>query len=172
VSFLDAKFTDIGSPESDQHPFADIGVGEAFLSAVYQALRSSPQWERTVLVITYDEWGGFFDHVSPPKVVDDTDPDDVDHRCNTLSCPETPGTHPDYRQLGFRVPCIVVSPYAARGVVVHGGPFEHTSILKMIEWRWDLEPLTARDAHATNLIAALDFDQVNDTPAGGVPVRS
>jgi phospholipase C len=113
VSFVDAKFTDIGAPESDQHPFADIRVGEVFLSAIYSALRSSPQWQRTVLVITCDEWGGFFDHVRPPKVADDTDPEMVDHRCNNAVCSEPPDTHPDYRQLGFRVPCVVVSPYAS-----------------------------------------------------------
>jgi len=166
VSFLDPKFTSIGSPESDQHPFADIRAGEAFLAFVHQTLRASPQWQRTVLVITYDEWGGFFDHVPPPKVRDDTDPASVDHRCNEDSCPESPDAHPDYRQLGFRVPCVVVSPYAPRRVV-HGGPFEHTSILRMIEWRWGLEPLTARDAHANNLAEALDFEHVNSTRAAG-----
>jgi phospholipase C len=169
VSFVDAKFTDIGAPESDQHPFADIRVGEAFLSAIYHALRSSPQWQRTVLVITYDEWGGFFDHVRPPKVEDDTDPDAVDHRCNNAVCSEPPDTHPDYRQVGFRVPCVVVSPHASPGVV-HGGAFEHTSILRMIEWRWGLEPLTARDANAKNLVRALDFEQENDTPLRAIPV--
>jgi phospholipase C len=170
VSFLDAKFTNVGTPESDQHPFADIRVGEAFLSFVYRTLRNSPQWRRTVLVINYDEWGGFFDHVRPSKVEDDTDPAAVDHQCDGGSvCSEPPGTHPDYRQLGFRVPCIVVSPFASHEVI-HGGPFEHTSILRMIEWRWGLEPLTARDANAKNLIEALDFEHENDTPERAIPI--
>ena len=109
-------------------------VGDNFIASVFHAVRTSPQWDRTVLVVTYDEWGGFFDHVPPPKVADDTDPNSVDHTCNVAgTCSEPPGLVPGYRQLGFRVPTVVVSPFSS-GRVVHGGPHEHTSILKMIEW--------------------------------------
>jgi phospholipase C len=168
LSFVDPKFTSIGAPESDEHPFADIRAGEAFLSFVYNTIRNSPQWRRTVLVVTYDEWGGFFDHVRPPRVIDKTDADAVDHRCGGDSvCSEPPGSHPDYRQLGFRVPCLVISPHARSGVI-HDGPYEHTSVLRMVEWRWGLEPLTARDAHANNLVEVLDFDHEEDT-ATGIP---
>jgi hypothetical protein len=100
-----------------------------------------------VLVINFDEWGGFYDHVLPPKVIDDT----VAAALTPVGAP-----HPDYTQLGHRVPCIVVSPFSA-AKVVHAGPYEHTSVLKMIEWRWGLDPLTARDANAKNLAEVLDF---------------
>ncbi len=164
VSFIDPAFSNGNNTESDQHPFADIRIGDRFLAEVFHAVRNGPQWPGTVLVVTYDEWGGFFDHVSPPQVIDDTDPAAVDHRCGIDGC----GGAPDYRQLGFRVPCIVVSPFAASGVT-HGGPYEHTSILRMIEWRWKLKPLRARDANAKNLADVLDFAHANPTLADAVP---
>jgi phospholipase C len=169
VAFVDPKFSNIGGAESDEHPFADVRVGDNFIASVFHAVRTSPQWDRTVLVVTYDEWGGFFDHVPPPKVADDTDPNSVDHTCNVPgTCSEPPGLVPDYRQLGFRVPTVVVSPFSS-GRVAHGGPYEHTSILKMIEWRWGLEPLTTRDREARNLVEVLDFDDANDTADGDIP---
>jgi phospholipase C len=63
---------------------------------------------------------------------------------------------------------VVVSPFSP-GRVVHGGPYEHTSVLKMIEWRWGLEPLTTRDRNARNLVEVLDFEDVNDTPDADIP---
>jgi len=110
---------------------------------VYEAVTRSPQWDRTVLVVNFDEWGGFYDHVVPPKVPDD-------------NVNPNPGPHPDYSQLGFRVPCIVASPWSPKRVV-HDGPYEHCSILRMVEWRWDLPPMTRRDRTAKNLAEVLDF---------------
>jgi phospholipase C len=164
VAFVDPKFSNDQHLESDEHPFADVRVGDKFLADVFHAVRTSPQWSRTVMVVTYDEWGGFFDHVPPPLVTDDTDPATVDHRCGAQGC----GGPPDYRQLGFRVPCVVISPFAPSGVV-HGSPYEHTSILRMIEWRWGLPPLTARDANAKNLAEVLDFGQRNLVPDSAIP---
>jgi phospholipase C len=166
LCFVEAKLNSDpgGLPASDQHPFADLRAGDKFVSDVFHAVRSSPQWHRTVLVVTYDEWGGFFDHVPPPRVTDDTDPASVDHRCTSgVRCAATP----DYRQLGFRVPCVVVSPFSPAGRV-HGGPYEHTSILKLIEWRWQLAPLTSRDRSAKNLADVLDFGRPNTVPASAI----
>ncbi|MGZ4711690.1 MAG: alkaline phosphatase family protein [Acidimicrobiia bacterium] len=128
---------------NDDHPWGDIRVGEGFIRKVYDAVTRSPQWSRTVLVINFDEWGGFYDHVLPPKVQDD-------------NVNPNPGSHPDYKQLGFRVPCVVVSPWSPRTVVTDG-PYEHCSILRMVEWRWGLEPMTLRDRSARNLAETLDF---------------
>jgi phospholipase C len=131
------------SPANDDHPHADIRNGQAFLNLVYRAVTSGPAWPRTVLVINYDEWGGFFDHVPPPVA------------------PIPPADYAagdDEGLLGFRVPCVIVSPLARRKHVSHV-PFDHTSVLRMIEWRWGLEPLTVRDATANNLAEALDFSQ-------------
>ena len=167
VAFVDPRFEDEESGTSgDDHPLADIRAGDAFLSEIFHAVSSGPGWDRTVLVVNYDEWGGFFEHVPPRRVTagvpigaspssgSDTD---LDPAGRTLT--------------GLRVPCIVASPFT-RGVPrdpsVDHGFFDHTSVLKMIEWRWGLAPLTQRDAsHAgtdpTNLATALDFARPDPT---------
>ena len=154
VSFVDPSFINEDQGQSgDYHPHGDIRAGESYLSFVYHTLRGkSSVWNKTVLVVNFDEWGGFFDHVTPPKVVDDT----VKAEKTADGAPR-----PDYTQLGFRVPCIVASPWS-KPQVVHDGPYEHTSVLNMIEWRWGLEPLTERDKHARNLAEVLDFSTKRD----------
>jgi len=99
---------------------------------------ASRYWPRVAVVITYDEGGGWFDHVRPPAV--------------------------DRFGLGTRVPALVVSPYARRGLVAHGR-YEHASILKLIEWRFNLEPLTARDRAAGAFLEAFDFSQPPRRPS-------
>ena len=138
VAFVDPPF--LGAAQgraSDDEPYGDIRAGDAFLAQVYGAIRSSPAWRDTVLVITFDEWGGFFDHVPPAEAPD------VDRRLALR---------------GFRVPCLVISPWARRGYVARG-IYDHTSILRMIEWRWRLPPLSVRDAAANNLAEVLDFSR-------------
>jgi phospholipase C len=149
VSFVDPRFRDEESGLSnDDHPHADIRAGEALMNQVYDAVRNSPNWPSTVLVITYDEWGGFFDHVPPGRA------DDVSRKTSLR---------------GFRVPTLVISPFARRGFVSHQ-TFDHTSILKMIEWRWGLKPLTPRDKNARNLARVLDFANPDtSSPAYDVP---
>jgi phospholipase C len=142
VAFVDPRFIgeDVGT-SNDDHPHADIRNGEVFLNAIYRAVTTSPAWSRTVLVFNFDEWGGFFEHVPPPTAP--IPPADQ-------AAGNTDGL------LGFRVPCLLVSPFAPRERVSHV-VFDHTSILRMIEWRWNLPPLTVRDATANNLATALDF---------------
>jgi phospholipase C len=138
VSLLDPKFLDEGSGSSaDDHPHADIRAGQYFLNQVYEAVSSGPLWPRTALVINYDEWGGFYDHVAPATA---------------------PDARPDLGTglRGFRTPCLLISPRARRGHVAHG-VYDHTSVLKMIGWRWGLPALTVRDAAARNLAEVLDF---------------
>jgi phospholipase C len=139
VSYVDPGFLGEAIPgmAEDEHPLADIRLGQHFLGKVHDAIVTSPDWERTVLVVTYDEWGGFFDHVPP-----------------TVGPDPNPALGAGLR--GFRVPCVVISPRARRGHVAHG-LYDHTSVLKMIEWRHDLQPLTVRDAAANNLAEVLDF---------------
>jgi len=154
VSFVEPRF--LGEEQglsSDDHPHADIRNGEAFLSEVYEAVVSSPNWARTALVINYDEWGGFFDHV--PPTVAPIPPADAALGSDGLR--------------GFRVPALVVSPWSSGGLVAHG-LYDHTSVLKMIEWRWNLRPLTIRDSSANNLAEVLDFAHPNlAAPAFTVP---
>ena len=156
VSFIDPRFTDFTPDNSgnDDHPPADIRAGDAFLSQTFHAVASGPRWSRTVLIVTYDEWGGFFDHVAPPRA---TAPNGVD-----------PDLVKGKALLGFRVPTVVASPFS-RGEPddpkVKGMTFDHTSILKLIEWRFGLDPLTARDASrdVANLARALRFKHPNAT---------
>ena len=98
-----------------------------------------------VFVLNFDEHGGFFGHMPPPECQDDT----------KLA---GPGPHPNLKRLGFRVPAIAMGPFAPRKIET-AGPYEHCSILKMIEWRWGLEPMTLRDRYAKNFAEALDFTQ-------------
>jgi phospholipase C len=142
VAFVDPAFVGEESGTSgDDHPHADIRNGEAFLNQIYQAVTSSPNWKHTVVVITFDEWGGFFDHVAPPL---------APIPAASATAGDTDG------RLGFRVPCIVISPMARRAFVTHE-QFDHTSILRLIEWRWSLPALSNRDVSANNLADALDF---------------
>jgi phospholipase C len=141
VSFVDSRFIDeAAGTSSDDHPHGDIRNGEAFLSQVYNAVATSPNWKNTVLVINFDEWGGFFEHVPP----------------SLASIPPADQAVGNDGRRGFRVPCVVVSPFARRAYIP-ATEFDHTSVLKLIEWRWDLEPLTVRDAEANNLADVLDF---------------
>ena len=150
VSFIDPRFEDEASgTSSDDHPHADIRAGEAFLNQVYEAVTSSPNWANTLLVINFDEWGGFFDHVAPSTA---------------------PDVSSQTALRGFRVPALVISPRARRGYVDHT-VYDHTSVLRAIEWRWNLPALTPRDAAAANIAQALDFTSAprTDVPHFTVP---
>jgi phospholipase C len=140
VAFVDPRFggEDQGI-SNDDHPRADIRAGEHFLSEIYNAVTAGPAWSKTLLVINYDEWGGFFDHVVPERA---------------------PDVEPSFERRGFRVPALLISPFARRGKVDHG-VYDHTSVLKLIEWRFGLPPLSVRDANAANLATALDFSHPN-----------
>jgi len=154
VSFVDPPY-DPHAGSFDDHPFADIRNGDAFLSRTYHALVNSPCWAKSVLIVTFDEGGGFFDHVPPPRVVapNKMDPDCID------GC----------ALLGFRVPTVIASPFSVGSPLfprVNSTVFDHTSVLKFIEWRWNLKPLTARDACAEigNLASVLDLANPRTKP--------
>jgi phospholipase C len=128
VSWIDPAFTNfnpLGWPVNDDHPMADIKDGQDLVLAAYDALASGPQWDRSLLVIVYDENGGFYDHVPPPPAADDD--------------PEMFGRY------GVRVPAIVVSPWIEPRTVSHT-VFDHTSVIKTILQRFcpaACDPLTA-----------------------------
>ncbi|HET7310993.1 MAG TPA: alkaline phosphatase family protein [Mycobacteriales bacterium] len=149
VSYLDPPFDRTSVHGSaDDHPHCDIHRGQSFLSVVAQALVTSPLWSKTALVITYDEWGGFFDHVPPPRFADERR---LEGR--------------DRHQAGFRVPTFILSPFARRGHVDHG-VYDHASVVKLITWRFGLKSLAPRDFYARNLAAAMDFRR----PDASVPL--
>lgn len=145
LSFVDPNFgASAGEPyglSTDDHPFADIRNGQAFLNQIYNAVTTSPNWEKTLLVINYDEWGGFFDHVAPPVGL----VSDAEKALGNLD-----------GRLGFRVLCLLIGPRARRGHVSHF-EFEPNSILDLVRWRFGLDPLSVRSGKVNNLAIALDF---------------
>ncbi len=168
VSFIDPAFDTEGNGTSaDDHPLADVRLGQRFIADAYHALADNGYLDNTVFIVTYDEWGGFYDHVPPPRVIDDTDPSTVDHTGDATT-PTDGQLIPNYRQLGFRVPTIVVSNLAPARVV-HHGPFEHASTLKLIETTFGLTPLTARDTHAENLGQVLERTPRRPVRPGTIP---
>jgi phospholipase C len=157
VCFIDPRYTvlDDGTG-NDDHPHADIRNGEQFLSQVVSAIYNSPQRDRTVLIIMFDEWGGFFEHVAPPRVVPPVSKNYID----------TDQANGEVL-LGFRIPPIIISPFTrntSANPLISSALFDHTSVLKLIEWRWNLQPLALRDAPSSqiaNLAIALNFQSPN-----------
>ena len=146
-------FVDAREGSADEHPAADVQVGEAWTRRLYGAVTASPAWSSTVMLFTYDEGGGFFDHVPPP-----------DDAC--LARPADSQFH----ELGTRVPLIAVSPWARRHFVSHARK-EHTSITRFIEAVFGLPALTARDANSDGLLDMFDFNcapsPIAPAPASG-----
>jgi phospholipase C len=128
--------------------FQDDQVGEAFTASVFGAAAASPQWARMLFIITWDEGGGFYDHVPPPAAAI---PDDIPPDIHVP--PDEPG---GYDRYGFRVPCLVASPFSKPGYV-SSVVYDHTSILATIEQKWNLPALTRRDAAASALTDFIDL---------------
>jgi phospholipase C len=137
-----------GGGRNDFHPPGNVQVGQAFIARVVDAMVHSPQWRRSALFISFDEGGGLYDHVAPPAACP---PDDIG--------PMTDDGKPlsgAYDRLGFRVPMIVVSPWARPHFVSHT-VYDHTSLLRFIETRFGLPAFTARDANADPMMELFDF---------------
>jgi phospholipase C len=134
--------------QSEENP-QNIAMGEEFAASVVNAVINGPDWDRTLLILAYDEHGGYYDHVPPPAAIP---PDSIGP---TL---EDPRENPfdGFARYGFRVPFAIVSPWARRDYVSHR-VFDHTSILKLAEAKWNLPALTYRDANARPMLDMLDF---------------
>jgi phospholipase C len=143
VSLLDEDYT----TQSQENP-QDIVVGEQLIHDVVTAIANSPNWSSTLLVLNYDEHGGYFDHVPPPvALAPDLIPPILE-----------PGqsSYDGFARYGFRVPALVVSPFSKPDWVTHV-VYDHTSILAMIERKWNLPAMTFRDANANDLSDFLDL---------------
>jgi phospholipase C len=143
VSWIDPRFKDLrvlGPDSNDDHPPSDLIAGQDLILTIYHALGAAGSWSKTLLVITYDEHGGFYDHVPPPPAVDED---------------------PEFQRLGVRVPALLVSPFVAKGststtLLGNDFHFDHTSIIKTILTRFcntdgRIPELTARVAAANHL---------------------
>lgn len=125
----------------------DVSIGEAYAARIINAVLEAPTWSKTAMILVYDEHGGWYDHVPPQPAVR---PDDVPPEITVP--PDQPGAY-DYT--GFRVPCVVMSPYAKQDFVSHV-VYDHTSILKFVETKWNLPAMTYRDANAQDMLDFLD----------------
>jgi phospholipase C len=160
ISFVDPPFRDGGGGDglsADEHPLGDVRLGQAFMADVVNAFVRSPNYRRGALFIIYDEWGGFFDHVRPPRTIDD--------RANSLDL------FNDFGQMGFRVPAVAVSPYTRGskrngGFRVDHGVYGHESILKLISHRFGLGFLNKRHRYARNIGRSFDWANPDFTPVG------
>jgi phospholipase C len=135
---------------SDDHPAHNIQRGQAFVASVYKALSEGPKWSKTLFIITYDENGGFYDHVAPPKTKDDL---------------------PEFEQLGFRVPAFVIGPMVKKGYVSKV-QMEHSSVAQTLRTRWDIKSLTQRMAASNDITDCIDPVKVKsppNLPPGGMP---
>lgn len=143
-SMIDPDYT-----ASDDHPSHNILRGQAFVASVYKALAESPLWPKTLLIVTYDENGGFYDHVPPPKTVDDDD---------------------EFEQLGFRVPAFVIGPTVKKGYVCKT-QLEHSSIAATLRTRWDVASLTKRMTATNDVSDCIDAAKVKAplAPPAGMP---
>jgi len=162
-SFVEPRwfnFYDWGA--SDEHPPHDVKLGEYLIADMYEALRAGPKWESTLFIITYDEHGGFYDHVPPPQ---DGIPAPDDHR--------PPSNQPpfNFERLGIRVPCIAISPWINKKTVIHepstNNHYTHTSVLSTLKNVFNLpEFLTKRDAWSP---AFDNIVQARSTPRTDAP---
>jgi hypothetical protein len=126
---------------NSQHPLDDVTRGEKLIKAVYEAVRNSPHWESSMIIVTHDEHGGFFDHVPPPAAVPPGD---------SISDNENDHNHFDFKQLGVRVPAVVISPWIPRGTIDHA-EHDHSSVIKTVAELFSLSSLTDRDRHTKSL---------------------
>jgi phospholipase C len=146
-SIIDPQY--FGAGANDDHPDHDVQLGQALIASVFTALAKSPQWSKCLFVLTYDEHGGFFDHVAPPTTADDD---------------------AAFRQLGFRVPTLVAGPFVRTGCPVDT-LLEHVSVIKTLTKRWDLPSLNQRVDAANDLSSTISpMFLKNPQPAPELPM--
>jgi phospholipase C len=145
---------------NSQHPLDDITHGEALVKRVYEAIRNSPIWAQSMLIVTYDEGGGFYDHVPPGPTVPPGD---------SVTDPVNNHHDFDFRQLGVRVPAIVCSPWIPRNLIDHR-VYEHASVPATVEHLWDLPNMTDRDGHARSLHDLLSLPTPRTDAPTSLPV--
>jgi phospholipase C len=169
VTFVDPPFRDGGGFDgnsADEHPHGDVRLGQAFMADVVRAFTESPCYRKGALFVVYDEWGGFFDHVTPPSVPDNRGSAD---------------TARDFGQMGFRIPALAISPWTRNGngkspARVKSSLYGFESILKFISWRWNLGTLeysagvpNLRHQEAANIGRSFDWKKKPDFEVPDLP---
>ncbi|MGH7598429.1 MAG: alkaline phosphatase family protein [bacterium] len=156
VSWIDPNLVGLTAfAANDDHPPADVMAAQNLVLTIFSALIASPAWKKTVFILTYDEHGGFYDHVAPPEAVDDD---------------------PNFRSYGVRVPALIISPWVIPGSATHV-VFDHTSIIKTILLRFcreadgNIPNMGARVANANHLGELLTLPRPRPVSARALPIR-
>jgi phospholipase C len=151
VVWIDPAWTVTGTEQTDEHPPANPQFGQQWIRELVTHVMDSPIWSDTAIIFTYDEHGGFYDHVPPPEACPpgDFEPD--------LDPGDTPG---HFDRHGFRVPFVIASPYARAGYV-SDQVTDHASVVRLIQARYLLPAMTGRDANAWPLYDMFDFEHTN-----------
>ncbi len=140
---------------TSEHPLDDVRLGEGLIKSTYEAIRNSPVWESSLLVITWDEHGGFYDHVAPPAAVAPGDQPTENHNQSGFT----------FEQYGPRVPSVIISPWIPKNRIDHR-LYDHSSVPATVEKLFGLAPMTQRDANANNVLPLLSLAAARqDTPA-------
>jgi phospholipase C len=149
VAVVEANFEDgVPGNEDDEHPEANMQLGQAFTASVVNAMIASSAWPRSAVFLSYDEHGGFYDSVAPPAA------------CEPDALTPIGDDTRRFDHYGFRVPLIAISPYVRRGYVSHEVS-DHTSVIRFLSARFGLPAMTARDANADALLDMFDFSRPN-----------
>ena len=165
LSYLNPSCCDIDT--NSMHPSGQISTGQVLLKQIYDALRTGPQWEKTLLLITFDETGGFFDHVAPPLAVR------PDNKTYTETANDGSVYTFGFDRLGGRLPTWLVSPYTTKGWVENFGTdpatgksasYSATSVLKTLGYLWDLKDFTPRVSHSPAFDHLIGPKARSDTP--------
>jgi phospholipase C len=145
VTYIDPTWDfSAGVEATDEHPHANVQQGQAWVREIVTRIMASPIWQDSAIILTYDEWGGFYDHVAPPEA------------CSPGDFPPDADPSGDFDRLGFRVPLVVVSPWSRPGYV-SDRVTDLSSITRLIETRYLLPAMSGRDANAWPLLDMFDF---------------
>lgn len=163
-SFIDPSCC--GQGTTSMHPTGLVSDGETLIKDVYDALRASPQWNQTLFVLTFDETGGFHDHVPPPLA---PRPDNITY---TETAPNGEEYTFSFNRLGGRVPTLLISPWVAKGVVEQKGTnadgetvsYSASSLIRTLGYLWDFEPFTPRVDGSASFDHLIESSKREDTP--------
>jgi phospholipase C len=143
---------------TSMHPLDDVIRGEALIKKVYESIRNSPHWEHSLLIVTFDEHGGFYDHMSPGSAIPPGDIETAAYVQHGFK----------FDQLGVRVPALVISPFVPRGVIDHT-VYDHTSMLATVERLFGMRNLTSRDRAANDLLHLLSLPSPRTDARSSLP---
>lgn len=156
VAFIETGY--LSNRDEHPSPGTNVQTGAAYVSTLINALMVSPSWKDSAFIFTYDEGGGFYDHVPPQPTVNPDDVPPIDLQTGDV-CYAQSGTSCDFNYTGFRVPLIVISPFSKKNYVSHTVA-DYTAILKLIEARFQVPSLTKRDAAQMDMTEFFDFQNV------------